>query len=91
MKDYKKTSLYPKLFRVSFNKDRIYSRVARIHPVIIGQKYFVYTGAKFKPITPREEITSTSLGHYAFTKITGSSIHKRKRKKKEKKKRGRKK
>jgi ribosomal protein S19 len=57
---------------------------------IIGQKYSVYTGNSFFSIIPKEENTYTPVGHYIFTKITGSSIHKRKRKKKEKKKRGRK-
>jgi ribosomal protein S19 len=88
MKDYKINTPYYKFFRSNFGKNPIYSRVGAIDSSIIGQKMLIHNGNSFRSFTPKEEMLFTSLGHYSFTKITGSSIHKRKRKKKEKKKRG---
>jgi ribosomal protein S19 len=91
MKDYK--TVFPdfRFFRKNFISTKpIYFRSARISSDMVGQKYMVYNGNSFRSVLPKLEITGFSIGDYAFTKITGNSIHKRKRKKKEKKKRGRK-
>lgn len=90
MRDYKANTPYYKFFRVKFGGKPVYSRLGLIDSSIIGQKFSVHNGNGFRSITPKEETIFTPLGHYAFTKITGASIHKRKRKKKEKKKRGKK-
>jgi ribosomal protein S19 len=90
MKDYKYQTLFYKFFRSNFGKKPIYARNGLIDFTIVGQKFSVYNGNGFRSITPKEEFVHTPIGHYSFTTITGSSIHKRKRKKKEKKKRGRK-
>ena len=90
MKDYKNKLLTYKFFRTSFGDKPIYYRLGLIFDSIVGQKYSVYTGNSFFSVLPKEENINMPIGHYIYTKITGSSIHKRKRKKKEKKKRGRK-
>jgi ribosomal protein S19 len=90
MKDYKKELVSYKFFRASFGDKPIYYRSGLISSSIVGRKYSVYTGNNFFSILPKDENVFSPIGDYIFTKITGSSIHKRKRKKKEKKKRGRK-
>jgi ribosomal protein S19 len=91
VKDYKFINCVDPKFVRSLSRNYVYSRASVINYFIVGQKYMVYDGHKFKSVTPREEMVGTRLGHYSFTKITGASIHKRKRKKKEKKRRGKKK
>jgi ribosomal protein S19 len=91
MRDYKKLYLVTPNFARSESRSETYLRSAFITFSIVGQKFMVYSGQKFKSVTPRENIVGTRLGHYVFTTFTGFSIHKRKRKKKEKKKRGSKK
>ena len=91
MKDYKRYLPSYKLFRSSTSSFRtIFTRSALIVDEILGQKFAVHVGNAVRSITPKEEMLNTPIGFYTTTKITGSSIHKRKRKKKEKKKRGRK-
>ena len=92
MKDYKKNLGDYKLLRLgSFLPGKaVYGRSSRITEEMLGHKYSVHMGNSLRSITPKEEIVGYTLGFFSFTKISGSSIHKRKRKKKEKKKRGRK-
>lgn len=90
MKDYKIKLPSHKFFRIGFGSKPIFSREGTISNSIIGQKYIVYNGNSFRSFIPKVEIVSSAVGHFVFTKITGSSIHRRKRKKKEKKKRGKK-
>lgn len=91
MKDYKIKFPDFRFFRKTFSAIKpIYSRFGLISDEMVGQKLMVHNGNSFRSILPKFEIVNRAVGDYAFTKITGHSIHKRKRKKKEKKKRGRK-
>lgn len=92
MKDYKRDLTDYKLLRTSalVSGKIVYKRASRITEEILGHKYSVHMGNSLRSVTPKEEILGHMLGFFSFTKISGSSIHKRKRKKKEKKKRGRK-
>lgn len=90
MKDYKFKIPSQKFFRDSFGQKAIYLRSGIISDDMIGQKYSVHMGNSSRSLMPKSEMVSSAVGSYVFTKINGSSIHKRKRKKKEKKKRGRK-
>jgi len=90
LKDYKSKLPFYKFFRENFSSKVVFSRSGLISDEIIGQKFMVHNGQIGRSLIPKQEIIDTAVGNYVFTKITGSSIHKRKRKKKEKKKRGRK-
>lgn len=90
MKDFKDKVPFFKFFRHSFGSKNIFARSGEIDSILVGQKLLVYNGNSFRSILPKIEIVGTPVGHYVFSTISGSSIHKRKRKKKEKKKRGKK-
>jgi len=90
MKDFRIKLPSQKFFRNSFGLKPIYTRSGIISEEMVGQKYTVHMGNSSRALMPKSEIVYSAAGNYVFTKINGSSIHKRKRKKKEKKKRGRK-
>lgn len=90
MKDFRFKLPSQKFYRTSFGLKPIYTRGGIISDDMVGQKYTVHMGNSARGLMPKSEIVFSAAGNYVFTKINGSSIHKRKRKKKEKKKRGRK-
>lgn len=90
MKDFKVKLPSQKFYRNSFGAKPIFVRAGMISEDMVGQKYTVHMGNSARGLMPKAEMIFSAAGNYVFTKINGSSIHKRKRKKKEKKKRGRK-
>jgi len=90
MKSFIKKFPSPVFLRKNFKFSAVYSRSSKISKNLVGQKLLVHNGNSFRTVIPKIESVGYSVGYFAFTRITGFSIHKRKRKKKEKKKRGRK-
>lgn len=69
------------LFRKSFNGST-YIRSSFIPSNLVGSRVSVHIGNQFKSILIKPLILGYRFGDFAFTKLRGFDIHKRKRKKK---------
>lgn len=68
-------------FRKSFSGDT-YLRSSFIPSHLVGSRVSVHVGNQFKSILIKPLMLGYRLGDFAFTKLRGFDIHKRKRKKK---------
>jgi ribosomal protein S19 len=68
-------------FRKSFSGTS-YIRASYIPSHLLGSRVSVHVGNQFKSILIKPLILGYRFGDFAFTKIRGFEIHKRKRKKK---------
>ncbi len=80
----RKYNRFPSLstFRKSFFGSNSYLRSSFIPSYLIGSRVSVHIGNQFKSILIKPLISGYRFGDFAFTKLRGFEIHKRKRKKK---------
>lgn len=64
-----------------FSNYKIYARASRVPSFLVGTRFNVYTGRDFRNVLAKPHFPYYSLGSFVNTKLTGSSIHRRKKKK----------
>lgn len=70
------------IFRKSFLTGNSYLRSSFVPSYLVGSRISIHIGNQFKSILIKPLILGYRFGDFAFTKLRGFDIHKRKRKKK---------